>query len=195
MHPYVSYRDVRYLRAAHRGHLNVLTEFEAVRGFVDTSDRIPSYLGPAPAALLDNGWLVYRGERLALTAAGRRALGAYDRHLAELTAQPSVVTRNPLKGELHDPAEPLRRLRHAHTGAEIPPGDTVRDSSGLPVTYLGPTMSSHDNGRSWLPGFNARVHYPAHGPWLLTPAELRAVYDPEPPSAVDGPHLTGLRPA
>ncbi|MFJ5218774.1 hypothetical protein ACIP98_29150 [Streptomyces sp. NPDC088354] len=186
MYPYVSDRDARYLRAAHRGHLTVLTEFDAVRGLVDRCDPIPSYFAPAPAALLDNGWLTYRGERVALTAAGRRALGAYDRRLAELAAQPSVVTRNPLSGELHDPAEPLRRLRHARTGAEIHPGATVPDSSGLPVTYLGPTMSSRDKGRTWVPGFNAHVSYADHGSWLLPPSELRAVYDPEPPSVLDG---------
>ncbi|WUD70227.1 hypothetical protein OG937_46235 [Streptomyces sp. NBC_00510] len=145
------------------------------------SDAELTQAAGVPARLLDRGWLVYQGEQVALTEAGHRALTEYDRRCAELAAQPYGVTRNPLGGEFHDPSEPIRRLRYAATGAEIHPGDTVPDVYGEAVTYLGPTMSSADQGTTWFPSFNARLLYPDRTPWLLPPAEFGAVYDPEPP--------------
>lgn len=175
----VTDREARYLKAAGRGALSAVTEYGAVRHLADRSGTLTSYLAPPPTELFTAGWLVYAadGAHLEVTAAGREALDAYVRRAAALEALPTALTRNPMRGELHAPAEPIRILRRKSTGDEIRPGDLVTDPSGRPATYAGPSMSSTDGGRTWTPGFNARVHYAEHGGWLYTPSALGGVYD------------------
>lgn len=175
-------RDARYLRAARGGALSAVTEYGAVRYLVDRSGEFPSYLGAPPPELFTGGLLRYRGDgtSLELTSAGSDELDAYLEHKAALDALPFTLTRNPLREELHRPQEPIWILRESGTGREIAPGATLRDPSGHPVTYLGPTMSSDDRGVTWRPTSTARVRYPDHGAWLYPPAALGAVYDAEP---------------
>jgi hypothetical protein len=123
------------------------------------------------------------GVGVVLIAAGRAALEDYERRRAQLDAEPTSLTRNPLRGELHDPAEPDRHLFDVTTGAQIRPGDTILDPHGDPVTYLGATMDSHDGGESWLPGSTVRVRYDRtfHGmPWLFAQDHLGVVYADDP---------------
>ncbi|MFF8786883.1 hypothetical protein [Streptomyces sp. NPDC015125] len=173
-------RDACYLIAAVRGRLTVLTEFGAVRGFKDDSGRHTSYLAPLSRGLFKEGLLTRHGDAVDITSVGRAALEDYQRRWAAAAAQPYNVGRDPVRGELHDPQEPLRVLRHAATGAQINPGDTITDPFGDPITYLGPTMWSFDRGRTWQPAFNARVRYEHHGPWLFPPTEINTAYDQEP---------------
>ncbi|MDW4912612.1 hypothetical protein [Streptomyces californicus] len=172
-------RDARYLRAARKGRLSVVTEYGAVRYLVDRSDRIPSYLAPAPAELTAAGWIARDGARLELTAAGSAALDAWERRRAATRAQPFGLTRSPARGELHDPGEPTRILRDRASGREIRPGEIVTDPSGHPALYAGPSMTSADGGATWRPGFNARVRYAEFGGYFYPPSALGAVYDLE----------------
>jgi hypothetical protein len=87
-----------------------------------------------------------------LTAAGRQVLREHEARRAEAELLPVTLTRNPLHGDLHNPAEPIRGLRRRPGGAEIRPGDVVADSSGHEAVYVGPTMSSDDGGVTWAPG-------------------------------------------
>jgi len=188
MHRCPDDREARYLDAASRGSLIARLQFGAVLGLVDRSTDSPAYLPPPPARPLDAGWLAWdtNGERLILTPVGGEALREYARHLAFLETLPRQLIRNPLHEEPHNPREPIRRLRSIMTGEEIDPGDTVRDPSGHPVTYLGPIMHSHDGGATWTPGHNARVLYADHGAWLWPPSEVGAVFDPDPGSGSGG---------
>ncbi|WP_439681698.1 hypothetical protein [Embleya sp. MST-111070] len=56
----------------------------------------------------------------------------HERRRAQLDAEPTVPTRNPLRGELHDPAEPDRRPVDATTGAQIRPGNSILAPHGDP---------------------------------------------------------------
>ncbi|MFI5749027.1 hypothetical protein ACIBBE_24545 [Streptomyces sp. NPDC051644] len=172
-------RDVHYLTAADRGALTLVTEYGAWRYLEDRSGPHTGYLAPPPPELFTAGWLTRRGDHIGITAEGRTALSDYRRRRAAADALPYAVTRDPLRSVLHRPDEPIRRLRHAATGEEIKPGDTVTDPSGHQATYLGPTMHSDDGGTTWTPAFNARVTYPDHSAWLYPPAALGAVYDRE----------------
>ncbi|MFB6886730.1 hypothetical protein ACFCY8_38610 [Streptomyces noursei] len=150
-----------------------------MRHLVDRSGALPSYLSPPPPELFTAGWLTYRndGERLDITADGHQALEAYTSRLSAEAALPVSLTRNPLCGELHDPAEPGRVLRCSATGEEIRTGDTVTDPAGHPATYVGPVMRSSDGGATWTPGSTARVRYDAYGGYLYPPSAIGAAYD------------------
>ncbi|MFH0246386.1 hypothetical protein ACGRHY_29095 [Streptomyces sp. HK10] len=164
-----------------------MREYGAVRYLVDRSGPLASYLAPPPAELFAANWLACDdGVRLELTAAGRQALEDYERRNAAAKALEVTLTRNPLRGELHNPAEPIRILRHRATGEEIRPGGTVTDPSGQPITYVGPTMSSIDGGATWMPGLSARVRYAEYGGYLFPPSAIGAVYDPEPAGLPSG---------
>ncbi|MFD7861551.1 hypothetical protein [Streptomyces sp. NPDC059783] len=173
-------RDARYLAAAGHGALTLVTQYGAPRYCEDRSGPHTGYLAPPPPELFTAGWLTRDGDRIAITAEGRTALTDYRRRRAAADALPYTLTRSPLRAELHRSDEPIRRLRHAATGEEIKPGDTVTDPSGHTATYLGPTMPSDDGGATWTPAFNARATYLDHGTWLYPPAALGAVYDREP---------------
>ncbi|MFI9771861.1 hypothetical protein ACIHJG_34105 [Streptomyces sp. NPDC052415] len=173
-------RAARYLEAASRGALTLVTEYRAPRYCEDRSSPHTGYLAPPPPELFTAGWLTRDGDRIAITVEGHTALTDYRRRRAAADALPRTLTRSPLRAELHRSEEPIRRLRHAATGEEIKPGDTVTDPSAHKATYLGPTMRSDDGGATWTPGSNARVTYPDHGTWLYPPAALGAVYDKEP---------------
>ncbi|MFI8932410.1 hypothetical protein ACIG3E_32700 [Streptomyces sp. NPDC053474] len=154
-----------------------------MRYLVDRSGTLPSYLAPPPPELFTAGWLAHAdgGARLKLTARGRDALRAHAAQVCAREQEPASVTRNPLRGGLHDPAEPIRRLYHRVSGTEIRPGDSVTDPAGHRATYLGPTMHSADGGTTWSPGFNARVHYAEYGDgWLYPPEAISAVYAAQP---------------
>ncbi|GGX46486.1 hypothetical protein [Streptomyces noursei] len=161
-----------------------MTEYGAVRYLVDRSSDLHSYLAPPDPKLFTNGWLTYEdGVHLRLTDAGHRALAEYGRRAAATRELPVTYTRNPMRGEMHNPCEPIRILRSLRTGEEIRLGQTVTDPSGQPTTYVGPTMSSNDGGRTWSPGFNARVNYTQFGGCLYPPSAIGAVYDAEPTAA------------
>jgi hypothetical protein len=192
----VSTRDANYLEAARRGALSVVTEYGAVRHLVDRSGTLPSYLSPPPPELFTAGLLAYRddGVRLDITADGRQALKAYALRLSAEAALPTSLTRNPLRGELHDPTEPGRVLRCSATGEEIRPGDTVTDPAGHPATYVGPVMRSSDGGATWTPGSTARVRYDAYGGYLYPPSAIGAAYDQETVGPRGAAPLTEVRP-
>ncbi|MEE1741230.1 hypothetical protein PUR49_32690 [Streptomyces sp. BE147] len=168
-----------------------MTEYGAQRYCEDRSGPHTGYLAPPPPGLFTAGWLARDGDRIGITAEGRTALADYQRRRAAADALPYTMTRSPLRGELHRPDEPVRRLRRAATGEEIKPGDTVTDPFGHQATYLGPTMHSDDGGATWTPAFNARVTYPCHGAWLYPPAALGAFYERE--FTLPGPAMTPTR--
>lgn len=194
-HP-VTDRDARYLEAARRGALSVVTEYGAVLYLVDRSGTLPSYLAPPPPELFTAGQLAYGddGVHLEITASGLLALKAHADRLLTDAALETTLTRNPLRGELHNPTEPGRILRSSATGAEIRPGDTVTDPAGHPATYVGPLMYSSDGGVTWMPGSTARVRYDAHGGYLYPPSAIGAAYDEEISRPHEPARLTGVRP-
>ncbi|WP_019061395.1 hypothetical protein [Streptomyces prunicolor] len=166
-----------------------------MRHLVDRSGALPSYLPAPPPDLFTAGWLAYGDDavRLDITADGRQALEAYTDRLSAEAALPTSLTRNPLRGEPHDPAEPSRVLRRSATGEEVRPSDTVTDPAGHPATYVGPVMRSNDGGATWTPGSTARVRYDAHGGYVYPPSAIGAAYDQQ-TVRPDGPaRLTGVR--
>lgn len=112
-----------------------------------------------------------------ITGSGRAVLAEYEIRVEQDRRKPYTVTRNLMRGEPHNPSEVFRALREVRSGKEIRVGDTVNDPFGVPVIYLGPSMSRSSGESTWRPGLIVRVLYVGDIPWVFLPAELGAAYE------------------
>ncbi|MFE2640213.1 hypothetical protein ACFXKF_36615 [Streptomyces scopuliridis] len=157
-----------------------MREFGAVLYFVDRSGEFPSYLRPDPVhRALGQGWARWAkgGACVEITGSGCAALAEYEIRVEQDRRKPYAVTRNLMRGEPHNPSEAFRVLREVRSGEEIQVGDTVNDPFGVPVIYLGPSMSRSSGESAWRPGLIVRVLYAGDTPWVFLPAELGAAYE------------------
>ncbi|TLQ39193.1 hypothetical protein [Streptomyces marianii] len=174
-------RDGRVLAHAADRTLFAVTEYGAVRYYTDR-------LGPGAPALhtadvvyrcAERGWIAQDedGQGLTITEAGRSALALYQRYVKQRDELPHSITRNPMRGEPHDPREPVRILHDARTGQEIRPGDRIADPAGEMITYLGTSMTRAGDDGPWQPGGLLRVLYDGGVPWVFLPSQVGAAFD------------------
>lgn len=83
-------RDARYLEAAGRGALTLVTEYGATRYCEDRSAPHTGYLAPPPPELFTAGWLTRDGHSIAITAEGRTALTDYRRRRRRSALHPDA---------------------------------------------------------------------------------------------------------